>query len=144
MDVLHAGFAVRSSDAEPHFAGVLDGSSDRTSDGNAVARGRGGAIYRRRRKAQLANAAARRSGAIRHLLLSERRAGVGLRKRSVGDGAASERGVSLGGDGAVEVAATEARARRAIARGSFLVDRLARIGPSAMAGAPVLFAASGI
>src|SRR5208282_6117176 len=143
VDLFHAGIAVRSSDAEPQFAGIVDSGGDGKAGGDAPLLRRRGAVYDRRGEAQLADLAARGSGVIRGLLLSARR-DAGLCKRAMGNGAAGERGLPVGGDGALEVAALKAWARCAIARGRVFIDRHSWIGSSAVAAASVFFVASSV
>ena len=141
--VLHPGIALRGSDAEPQFAAIVDVGGDGKSGGDAAVFRRRGAIYDRGREARLADFAARGRGVIRGLLLPAQR-DAGLCKRGMGNGAAGERRMPVGRDGAVEVAVVEARARRAIAGGRVFTDRHPRIGPSAVAAASLLFVASGV
>src|ERR1700722_970342 len=140
---VYAGIAVGSGHAQPQFVGIVDGGGVGKSCGNAAVLCRRSAIYNRGGQAGLADTAARRSGVICGLLLSAQR-DPGLRKRALGNGAARERSISLGGDGVVEVAAIAAWARSALARGRVLVDGHPRIGSSAVAATSLFLVASGL
>src|SRR5271163_4795117 len=134
---------MRSGDAKPQFAGVVDGSGARKSGGDAAVLRRRVAIYDRAGEAKLADLAARGSGVVWSLLLSTWR-DTGLCKRALGNRAVGKRGVPVGGDGAVEVPAIEARTRSAIARGRIFIDEHTWIGSSSVAATPVFFVEGGI